>query len=88
MTFTAGKGCMDHIFVLSGDVKSALAGSAGIAVVCALIDMTVKNWRVNMVISIGLSCMVYAVIIYLMKNTAAQKAVSLLAGKLGFNRNT
>ena len=82
MTFSAGKAYMDQIFVLSGDLKSALAGSAGIAAVCVLMDMTVHSWVLNMVMSIGLSCIVYGVIIYVLKNSAARRVVSLLSRKL------
>lgn len=86
MTFTAGRTCMDQILNLSSDLKSALAGSAGIAAVCAIIDLTVKSWIPNMVISIGLSCIAYAIIIYALQNTAARRVVSLAGRKLGFNR--
>ena len=77
---------MDQILNLSSALKSALAGSAGIAAVCAIIDLTVKSWIPNMVISIGLSCIAYAIIIYALQNTAARRVVSLAGRKLGFNR--
>ncbi len=87
LTFSRGKAYMDRVFSLSNDLKAALVGSIGIAIVCVSINHILENWFPNMIASIAISCIIYTIVIYLLGNSAANRVVSLLKEKAGLQGN-